>query len=63
MGVMRYIIKLLDVPKPNIDFITSDPDSLGLIPTILKEALAVYLIYAVKEYDNNEEKPFLTFSK
>lgn len=42
MGVIRYIIKLLDVPKPNIDFITSDPDSLGLIPTILKRTNSYY---------------------
>lgn len=39
MGVMRYVIKLLDVLKTNIDIITSDPDSLGLIPTIRKEAI------------------------
>ena len=37
-------------------------DSVGLISTILKEILPEYFIYAVKEYDNNEVKPFfLTF--
>ena len=45
---MRYIIKLLDVLKPNIDIIMTDPDTLGLIPTILKEALPAYLIYTVQ---------------
>jgi len=29
-----------------------------LISTILKEILPEYFIYAVKEYDNNEVKPF-----
>ena len=53
------------MPKPHIDIVMTYSDSVGLISTILKEILHAYFIYAVKEYDNNEVKPFffLTFSK
>ena len=58
---MRYTLKLLDMPKPNIDIIMTYSDSVGLISTILKEILHAYFIYAVKEYDNNEVKPFFFY--
>lgn len=63
MGVMRYIITLLDVLAPNIDIIMTYPDSLGLISQILKEALTAYLIYAGQECGNNEEEPFFDLCK
>lgn len=46
------------MPKPNIDIVMTYSDSVGLISTTLKEILPAYFIYAVKEYDNNEVKPF-----
>lgn len=55
---MRYVIKHLDVLKTSTDTLTADPDPLALTPTILKEALLAYLIYAVEECGNNKEKPF-----
>lgn len=58
MGEVRYIIKLLDVLKINTVIKTTDPDSSGLIPIILKEALPAYPIYAVQECHNNKENPF-----
>lgn len=61
MGEVRYVIKLLDVLKINTVIITTDPDSSGLIPIFLKEALPVYPTYAVQEHHNNKENPFLTF--
>lgn len=41
MGVMRYVIKLLDVLKINIDIIISDFDFLGLIFIIRKEVIFI----------------------
>ena len=60
---MRYTIKLLDMPKPNVDIVMTYSDSVGLISTILKEILPAYFIYAVKKYDNNEVKPFFDLSQ
>lgn len=55
---MRYVTKHLDVLKTSTDTLAADPDSLGLPSTILKEALRVYLIYAVEECGNNKENTF-----
>lgn len=48
--------------KTNTNIIT-DPDSLGLLPTIPKEAPLEYLIYAAEESGNNKEKAFLDLSR